>query len=646
MSAYLTPGVYRRPQPQEAADLRRVRTDVAGFVGFAERGPLPPPGATEPAEAAAAVVRLTSWPEFVATFGGYVRQGYLAYAVRAFFDNGGTTCHVVRVAAIRHSDPAQRPAVARYALPAGPALPLTAVLAAPAASGARQIELTAPPGIGPGSLLELTHVEGGALRAVAWAVVTGVQGTTVELAAPLPAAFPAGITLASPAPALRVRARSAGGWGNRVRLAVSPLESGEAVAQFALRVRVEAGPDRTRAVEEEFYNRLSLDPQSLYWAPDVVNRLSRLIEVEVDAPRLLVAGGPLSQGAVHLQGGRDGLSGVVLEDFTGGLADFRGLRLLEDVDEVAILCVPDAVFEKPPPAPPRPQRPPDPCAPPPEPSGPPAPDLTDPTAETPALSDDDRERIQQTAVEQCERLYDRVAILDPPRQSTPLEAVAWRRRFTTRFGALYYPWVEVADPLAAEGPRRQVPPSGHVAGLYARIDNRFGVERPPANAPLEFAADLVEEIDDRGQEGLNPFGVNALRSFPGRGIRVWGARSLAGKDDADWRFIHVRRVMSMIEESVDEATQWAVFEVNDEALRRSLQHSLSVFLETIWRRGGLKGNRPEEGFYVKCDETNNPRHVIDAGQLICEVGVAVAAPMEFLVFELRQTPTGARITER
>lgn len=252
-------------------------------------------------------------------------------------------------------------------------------------------------------------------------------------------------------------------------------------------------------------------------------------------------------------------------------------------------------------------------------------------------------------VDQCERLRDRVAILDyRPTRTVPTAAqlLAWRNQFVTRFGAIYYPWLVVPNAANPAGPPRPLPPSGHVAGIYARIDNQFGVQRPPGNEPFEFVTDVQQEISSIQQEQLNPYGINVIRSFPGRGIRIWGVRSLA-KAEADpaWQFIHVRRVMSMIEESVDESMQWAVFEPNDEALRKTVVHSLSVFLEAIWQRGGLKGNVPAEGFYVKCDETNNPQSVIDAGQLVCEIGVAVAAPMEFLVFEIRHSPSGAAVIE-
>jgi phage tail sheath protein FI len=200
----------------------------------------------------------------------------------------------------------------------------------------------------------------------------------------------------------------------------------------------------------------------------------------------------------------------------------------------------------------------------------------------------------------------------------------------------------VTDPTRS-GARRLIPASGHVAGVYAQIDNAFGVHRPPANVALAGVEDVAEPLSARDQEELNPRGINLLRPFPGRGVRVWGARSLS--DEPEWRFIHVRRVMSMIQESVDDSTQWTVFEPNDDTLRRTLTHSLSVFLRGIWDAGGLQGAVPEEAFFVKCDDTNNPPAVVDSGQLICQVGVAIAAPMEFLVFEIRQQAAGAAIVE-
>jgi hypothetical protein len=643
MPSYRTPGIYRQPQPAAVSDIRLVRTDVAGFVGFAERGPLPLPGITgsDPKKLA---IRLTSWKDFLATFGGFTPYGFLAYAVRAFFENGGTTCYVVRVAATDHADPRQRPRPAAFALPMDKPQQV-GVLTADQAPGQNELELDNAAKLSEG---DLVAIEGAGVTD--FAMVVHRQGTVISLGGNTGAAHKKGEPVWQYPAGLVVTATSLGNWGNRLQLAVSPLTLGRTVEEFSLRVTVTPGLDPSQARQEEFYKRLSLKPDSPNYAPKLVNGSSQLICLQIPKPPAVllmgdgtgkVADGPLGQGPVQLEGGRDGLKGVRVQDFCGGLDDLRGLRLLEEIDAVAILCVPDAVFEAPaglkaPPAPPTGL-----CVPGvPLPEPPPV--AQDPTAVPPAL---DTGTIYQGMLGQCERLRDRVAVLDPPDRLSISGVATWRASFNSRFGSLYYPWLKVPDPLALEGLDRRVPPSGHVAGVYARMDNQFGVQRPPANAALEFVTDVVEEITSLEQENLNPYGVNAIRPFPGRGVRLWGARSLAAADDADWRFIHVRRLMSMIEESVEDSTQWAVFEPNDFALRRTLVHSLTVFLESIWRTGGLKGAIPAEGFYVKCDDTNNPPVVVDAGQLVCEVGIAVAAPMEFLVFEIRNKPGGSDIRE-
>jgi hypothetical protein len=551
---YLTPGVYRQPQPVEKVGLRLVRTDVAGFVGLAERGPLPQPDAS-PDQAREAAVRLTSWSQFRAVFGGFVPYGYLAYAVRAFFDNGGSTCYVVRVAALKLAKPASK-------------------------------------------------------------TESGFTAT----------------------------ARSAGSWGNRINLTVTPLKPRE----FALRVTLMPGPDLSAPSEEEYYNRLSLD-QGPFFVMDRVNDFSNLVALSSAGPPEAVKklGDDATRKnsvserqdifnvsrAVTLDGGDDGQDGLAVEDFIGGADDWRGLRILEEIDEVSILCAPDAVF-----VPPSSTRTSSPL------EGR-AESLADEWSRT-RPGEETALVIYRAMIDQCERLRDRVAILDFPRDQNDFTKLkTWKEKLETRFGAIYYPWLKVPDPLRGEGDSRRVPTAGHVAGVYARIDNQFGVHRSPANASVEFVTDVMDRVTDLGQQRLNPYGINTIRAFPNRGIRVWGARSLAQPDDTDWRYIHARRLMCMIEESVGKSTHWAVFEPNDFTLRQTLVHSLSVFLGAIWRGGGLKGSRPSDGFYVKCDETNNPPAVVDAGQIVCEVGVAVAAPMEFLVFQIHQSPGATLIAE-
>jgi uncharacterized protein len=643
-SVYLTPGVYRQPQPAENSDIRLVRTDVAGFVGFAERGPLPRPGASVE-ELRRAAVRLTSWQQFLTTFGGFMPYSYLAYAVRGFFDNGGTTCYVVRVAALTPEKSFLRARPASFALPGGPASESGDAFVTAATAGDSELTIfessrSLQDEITVGDLIEIRD-EGATERLM----VVERDNDRVRLARKLSFQFPHGAILAKYEPAMVVTAISAGNWGNRIKLTVTQLTLGNFAEEFALRITVTPGLDPSRSVEEEFYHRLSL-ARGPFYAPDHVNTSSNLITLNVvesspPGPQLFFGAPPLAAGAVWLQGGQDGFSEVTTQDFIGGNEDFRGLRLIEEVDEVAILCVPDAVLEPPielslPTLPPA-----DPCV-----------NLSDGNELPPTLDDttvpppSDTISICRAMIDQCERLRYRVAILDYPKTKRAAKDLQdWKQNFVTRFGAIYYPWLKVSDPLGIEGLTRQVPAAGHIAGIYARLDNQFGAGRPPANAGLEFVTDVAVDISDLDQQDLNPNGINAIRSFQGRGIRVWGARSLARANDSDWLFIHVRRLMSMIEKSVEVSTRWAVFEPNNFALRRTLVHSLSVFLEAIWRTGALKGTKPADGFYVKCDETNNPPSVVDAGRIVCEVGVAVAAPMEFIVFEIHQDPVTANLVE-
>ena len=207
-----------------------------------------------------------------------------------------------------------------------------------------------------------------------------------------------------------------------------------------------------------------------------------------------------------------------------------------------------------------------------------------------------------------------------------------------------FPWVLVYDPLQLGGNTvRAIPPSGHVVGTYAHFDLLTGVHRAPANFELNWMQDLLVDVDSNTQGILNPMGINCLRSFPGRGLRVYGARTLSS--DPSWIYVNVRRLMMMIEKAVENSLQWAVFEPNNFKLRISVTGALTVFLESIYEAGALAGATDNEAFFVKCDAQNNPPEVTDAGQFIAEVGVAPAIPAEFIVFRVGKTQDRLEVTE-
>ncbi|MFE9888172.1 phage tail sheath family protein [Streptomyces scopuliridis] len=247
--------------------------------------------------------------------------------------------------------------------------------------------------------------------------------------------------------------------------------------------------------------------------------------------------------------------------------------------------------------------------------------------------------VQQALISHCELMGDRIAILDPPPGLSPQEIKGWRTEttgFDSRFATLYYPWIKVFDP--ATGRNTFVPPSGHIAGVWARNDASRGVHKAPANEVVRGAVSLQTQLTKSEHDLLNPIGLNCIRAFPGRGIRVWGARTLAS--DRDWHYLNVRRLFNYLEESILTGTQWVVFEPNDDALWARIRRTVSAFLVNEWRRGALFGLTPEEAFYVKCDRETNPPESIDAGQVICEIGVAPVKPAEFVVFRLSQLTGG------
>lgn len=268
---------------------------------------------------------------------------------------------------------------------------------------------------------------------------------------------------------------------------------------------------------------------------------------------------------------------------------------------------------------------------------------------------------QKETLEHCETRKDRFAILDGPMVSGgDMDIPASDKGF----GAMYVPWLRVTKPswyvgeqdVKITGPLRRkllkttknelfAPPSGHVCGIYARVDTDRGVHKAPANEIVMGITGLSQNINRIEQGQYNDRGINVIRIFKDRGIRVWGARTLATKSDPSWKYINVRRLFIFIEQSIMLGSQWAVFEPNDQALWKKLTRDVRGFLSRVWRSGALFGNTAEEAFYVKCDGETNPRYLIDAGQVNVQIGVCPVKPAEFVVFSIGQWDGGALIEE-
>lgn len=239
----------------------------------------------------------------------------------------------------------------------------------------------------------------------------------------------------------------------------------------------------------------------------------------------------------------------------------------------------------------------------------------------------------------CRLLGDRFAVLDTPEEIAlgELEPGTDKILGNSDYAALYFPWIQVFDPISND--LKFVPPSGHVAGIYARVDNLRGVHKAPANEPVLGAMGLKQAVSKIKQEPLNQVGINCIRNLNGN-IRIWGARTLgAGKDNPDFKYINIRRQFNYLRESIDEGTQWVVFEPNTPELWARIRRNITAFLTNEWRKGALFGTTVQEAFYVKCDAETNPMDVRKLGQVITEIGVSVIEPAEFVIFRITQIVT-------
>jgi phage tail sheath protein FI len=251
----------------------------------------------------------------------------------------------------------------------------------------------------------------------------------------------------------------------------------------------------------------------------------------------------------------------------------------------------------------------------------------------------------QALIGHAERERYRIAIVDAPESSSISEVRRFRGRFDTKYAALYHPWIEILNPLerpaqGAPPSRLLLPPSGFVAGIYARSDIQRGVFKAPANEVVVGLTQFEANINKARQEVLNPEGINALRFFPGRGNRVWGARTMSS--DPEWKYVNVRRLFIFLEHSIDKSTQFAVFEPNNPRLWADLRRAVEDFLLLQWADGALFGATPEEAFFVRCDRTTMTQNDLDNGRVIVLIGVAPTRPAEFVIFRIGQFTADAR----
>lgn len=344
-------------------------------------------------------------------------------------------------------------------------------------------------------------------------------------------------------------------------------------------------------------------------AATVVNAQSKLIKLV--EPETGMALEKVTKSTVKLHGGAaQPKKEMNPAEIVGDSANRTGLGGLEAIDEITMVAVPDLM-----------------------------------AAYQQGMLDLEQVKATQLAlIAHCELMNNRVAIIDPPPGYNAQEIRDWRMEeagYDSKQAALYWPWIKVADPLT--GKNIFVPPGGHVAGVWANNDNTRGVHKAPANEVVRGAVSVELNVTAGEQSLLNPNGVNCIRAFPGRGIRIWGARTLSS--DPAWRYLNVRRLFNYIESSIKNNTDWAVFEPNDHALWAKLRRTIAQFLIIEWRKGALFGLTPDEAFFVKCDDENNPAESIDLGQVVVDIGIAPVKPAEFVIFRVAQLQGGSSLVQ-
>lgn len=408
--------------------------------------------------------------------------------------------------------------------------------------------------------------------------------------APEDAACAEGVLPAGDAPVLALKAKNPGLWGNNLKVIISPQAKTVSTCEFSMKVCYED------MVED--YHNLSLNIEASNFVEKETAK-SNLVTITyvgqeeegMKSPfeRLLEGRGDVEWAG--FSGGSNGnVLGMRADDFIGadtGAGKRTGIQAFIDNDTVSIMAVPG---------------------------------VTDP-------------KVQLSLIAHCENLASRFAVLDIPRDAKKIQDILNHRNIIdSTYAAFYHPWLTVFSPLDKKN--IQIPPSGSVTGIYARTDNTRGVHKAPANEVVSSCTGLDVQFNREEHDILNSAGVNLIRSIPGQGIRVWGART-AGSDSS-WKYVNMRRLFIFIEESIKESTNWVVFEPNDEFLWSRVQRTIEVFLTNLWRNGALAGTSPEEAFFVNIGRSTMTQDDIDNGRLIGLVGAAPVKPAEFVIFRLNQ----------
>jgi uncharacterized protein len=574
MAEYLAPGVYVEETSFRAKSIEGVGTSTSAFVGLTLKGPT---GVTPDL--------LTSFADFERVYGGLgdlvmgstPMTNYMAYAVQAYFANGGSRLYVSRVS------------------PSGATNSESADIATDPGSGIVKFNARFPGEMGNGQVRlveKSTLVSSKTFHAAPLGSILRVKGGTTKY-----------FLKQSDNKRLDDWQDTAPTGLVDADLATPPGGSSPTLDLITLMVVL-----RDQDGNEVVYDDLGYSPNHPRWIGTILAaQPSRRMEAMTNPLSITITDlSPLQLReslATAIQAATQPFA--VTGGTNGGLPtlnDYQtALGRLEFLDDIAILAAPGYSAH-------------------------------------PTILYQGVEQALITHVER-RRAY-QIAVLDTPPGTTPTGARVARSQIDSTKAALYYPWVVVTNPLLRTPTEITLPPSGFVCGIYARNDIERGVYKAPANEIVRGALRFETDINFAQQEVLNPLGINCLRFFPGRGYRVWGARTVSS--DPEWKYVNVRRYFNYLEASIDHSTQWVVFEPNGERLWSNIRETISAFLFNEWRSGALLGSQPEQAFFVRCDRSTMTQNDLDNGRLICLIGVAALKPAEFVIFRIGQKTADTR----
>ena len=623
LSSQLAPGVYFEKVESGISPVSRVRMDIPGYAGICERGPVDTP------------LRINSLKEFTFYFGDPIPDGILAYSVMGFFDNGGQTCYVTRIA-----DTSEAACASKI------------IYDLNNETGGLQQQTMKITAINEGRWGVNIEID---IRSSSHASTTCSGFMHDEPVGGYDSAVMRSARYFEKGSIVSIRYSDLGGDIKQIVVELTEVDSSSGVVKWTggTLLNVDRDRDITFTTMEfdmtlsymdeirETFNFLSMNPLHSGYFVDMINKESVLVTIEdlhsitpvpYNMPQVIKEADGMPDN--RLEGGADGIETLAAEDFTGSEISRRGLATFESIDDITSLAVPDIVYSQKTVVWSTIQ------------SGTCEDDVFESgeVYSTHSLGESGIDEIHTAMIMQCEKLGDRVAVLDIPDGLEIEDILTWRKKYDSKYAFVYYPWIEVPDPLKIDDTGvRLIPQSGHVLGIYAKGDAAYGVHKAPANEIVNNCTGLEFIYSDSQQVQLNHEGINCIRSFPGRGIRVWGARTLSY--DPLWRYVNVRRLLIMIEKSIDQSTRWAVFEPNDFNLRLGLTNTVTWFLREIWKEGGLAGATQDEAFVVTCSEKNNPPEVIDVGQVITDILVAPTVPAEFITVRIMKTEGATEIIE-